>query len=65
MDIIDDERASKIWWEIFDKTPDGCVSIERDGAILKDAFDQLRALGYDKADCNEFLNCNLSECEPA
>ena len=65
MHIMEDQRASDIFEAVFDKTPDGTISMPRDADIMREAFNQLRALGYSKEDCNDFLNDNLSCCDDA
>ena len=65
MDISDDDRATEIWNELIDAVPSEWVRMDRAGHLFTAAFQKLRALGYSKEDCNDFLNANFTELEPA
>jgi hypothetical protein len=66
MFIEEDDLATAIWNEILDAIPRNSerIVMARDSKLFTLAFNRLRALGYSKEDCNDFLNANLSELDP-
>lgn len=66
MFIEEDDRATAIWNETIDAIPRNSerIVMARDRKLFMAAFKKLRALGYSKEDCNDFLNANLSELDP-
>ena len=66
MFIEEDDLATAIWNEILDAIPRNSerIVMARDSKLFTAAFNRLRALGYSKEDCNDFLNANLSELDP-
>ena len=65
MSIEEDDRATDVWNELLDAIPGPILDMSRDWLLFQNAFTKLKALGYSKDDCNDFLNANLGEMDSA